>query len=100
MENKFERMKHGLKQLSATCIRTVKQLLSKFKFKTEPPYCRAYLKLNVFHLVAILHNLGGNAMSITAYKYFTCNQLCIDSEYLIAIRHSSTFSNSWQDITK
>lgn len=98
MKNKLERMKQGMKQLSDTCIRTVKQQLSKFKFKTEPPYCRACL--NVFHLVAILHNLGGNATSITAYKDFTWNQLRIDPEYLIAIRHSSTFSNSWQDIQK
>lgn len=67
-----------MKQLSATCIKIEKQQLSKFKFKTEPLYCRAYLKLNVFHLVAKLYNLGGNAMSNIPYKDFTCNQICID----------------------
>lgn len=94
-----ERMKQGMKQLLATCITTEREQLSKFKYKAEP-LCWAYLKLNVFHLVAILHNFGGNAMSVTAQKDFTCNQLCIDPEYLITIRHSSTFSNSWQDIRK
>lgn len=77
-------MKQGMKQLSATCIRTEKQQLSKIKFETEPLYCRAYLKWNVLHLVAILCHLGGN-MSITIYKDFTYTQSCIDPEYLIAI---------------
>lgn len=83
--DRSERMKQGMKQLSATCIRIEKQQLSKIKFKTEPLYCRAYLKWNVLHLVAILCNLGGNAMSIATHKDFTCTQSCIDPECLIAI---------------
>lgn len=39
----------------------------------------------MYYPVAIFHNLGGNAKSITEYKDLICNQLFIDPEYLIAI---------------